>query len=1045
MEESIPSDHTPPGQSPVPPMTTQVTTGRDQQEDICTWIITLANEERLIIHNIYDPGQTAPDRQSVLPLLRQILEEHSHEEQIVLGDFNLHHKLWGGTDIREADQEADDLIEIMEDYGLTNALLPGTVTYEEAGAHTTIDLCLVTIGLADRIVRSEVDRDLDHDSDHLPIATIFDLRATQLRKKPARNWRELNSEKFQETLARKLPGLRRLRTIAALEEYVRDVSTAIWEAADEAAPKKYFCNKTREGWSEECKKVLSEAKRLRRLHGLYNTEESWETYRAARNVKTRTIRKALRQSHREKVEKAAESPESLWKIAKWARNRENQAPNVTPELRHPTTRQKAIKPEEKAQLLKETFFPTPPNANLEDIENATYTDQIPTPPITTEEIENAIQATPALKAPGPDGIPNLILKAALPQIKIHLMRIFNHSLALGYCPEHFRQSTTVVLRKPGKDNYTIPKAYRPIALLNTIGKIMDAIIAKRISYLAEVYQLLPSTHIGGRRLRSTEQALHIIIERIYSAWNTGKGQVASLLLLDVSGAFDNVSHQRLLHNLRKRRIDEKIVNWIRSFLKARKTSIAIDGYKSVQYEISTGIPQGSPLSPILYLFYNADLIDDCNKGDTSATGYIDDAAILAVGDTTEETCNKLRGALQTAEQWAKTHASVFAPEKLQLTHFTRARKRIDIAQKLQTPWGEIAPKPTCKYLGVTMDTKLTWKPHIEGIRQKLMKTVTAMGCLGNSAWGVGLDGMRKIYRGVAVPQMLYACSVWSNADVRGKAYTKKTLEMLQTIQARAARTITGAFKATSRPALNIETYLLPVERQIWKHNTETIGRALSSQDVPELERYKVNTQGKQKYTSPLQRISQEVQRWREPTGLTQEIIPPYITPPWWKGPTTHVREDVEKAESDHQRELESGRNTLLIYTDGSGINGHTGAAAVCPKIRQTRKAYMGRDTVSTVYAGELQGINMALQLAQDQRQGRRRDKAILYTDNQAAIRSTSRKTAYPGKSDGSRPTEASQETRRPTKQPRKPPDGEKMVPEAREQNNQKSYSRSRQP
>ncbi|KAJ3571479.1 hypothetical protein NPX13_g5362 [Xylaria arbuscula] len=413
---------------------------------------------------------------------------------------------------------------------------------------------------------------------------------------------------------------------------------------------------------------------------------------------------------------------------------------------------------------------------------------------------------------------------------------------------------------------------------------MDAIIAKRISYLAEVYQLLPSTHIG-----------------------------------------------------------------------------AIDGYKSVQYEISTGIPQGSPLSPILYLFYNADLIDDCNKGDTSATGYIDDAAILAVGDTTEETCNKLRGALQTAEQWAKTHTSVFAPEKFQLTHFTRARKRIDIAQKLQTPWGEIAPKPTCKYLGVTMDTKLTWKPHIEGIRQKLMKTVTAMACLGNSAWGVGLDGMRKIYRGVAVPQMLYACSVWSNADVRGKAYTKKTLEMLQTIQARAARTITGAFKATSRPALNIETYLLP------------------------------------KYTSPLQRISQEVQKWKEPTGLTQEIIPPYITPPWWKGPTIHIREDAEQAESDHQRELESGRNTLLIYTDGSGINGHTGAAAVCPKIRQTRKAYMGRDTVSTVYAGELQGINMALQLAQeDRRQGRRRDKAILYTDNQAAIRSSARPVGKSG-------------------------------------------------
>ncbi|RYP40776.1 hypothetical protein DL767_001422 [Monosporascus sp. MG133] len=113
-----------------------------------------------------------------------------------------------------------------------------------------------------------------------------------------------------------------------------------------------------------------------------------------------------------------------------------------------------------------------------------------------------------------------------------------------------------------------------------------------------------------------------------------------------------------------------------------------------------------------------------------------------------------------------------------------------------------------------------------------------MSCLGNSAWGIGLDGMRKIYLGVAIPQMLYACSIWSNADIRGKDYTKKTLETLQTTQARAARTISGAFKETSRPALNVETYLLPVEQQIWKHNAEVIGRILSSQDIPELEEYK---------------------------------------------------------------------------------------------------------------------------------------------------------------------------------------------------------------
>jgi hypothetical protein len=119
---------------------------------------------------------------------------------------------------------------------------------------------------------------------------------------------------------------------------------------------------------------------------------------------------------------------------------------------------------------------------------------------------------------------------------------------------------------------------------------MDMVIAKRISYATEVHQLLPRTHIGGRKGRSTDHALHVITEKIYEAWNSPKPQVASLLLLDVSGAFDNVSNTRLLHNLRKRRIDERTVRWIASFLTERSTVISLDYFRSENYKVTTGIP-----------------------------------------------------------------------------------------------------------------------------------------------------------------------------------------------------------------------------------------------------------------------------------------------------------------------------------------------------------------------------------------------------------------------------------------------------------------------
>ena len=234
-----------------------------------------------------------------------------------------------------------------------------------------------------------------------------------------------------------------------------------------------------------------------------------------RNGKKRVINKALRKIQHDRVEQAAKPPESLWQ---WARTRQGQAPTTTPSLTDPTTSRIATTPSEKADLLKETFFPRPPAANLEDIEHAVY--QITLPPIPEQEVEEAIREAAPLKAPGPNGITNRALQIQMAPLRIrsHLTRIFYQSLMLEYCPQHFRTSTTVALRKSGRDNYGITKSYRSIALLNTIGKVLDAII-RGLSYLAETHQLLSTTHMGGRKRKSTEFALHFIIDKIHEAWN----------------------------------------------------------------------------------------------------------------------------------------------------------------------------------------------------------------------------------------------------------------------------------------------------------------------------------------------------------------------------------------------------------------------------------------------------------------------------------------------------------------------------------------------
>ncbi|KAL5371116.1 hypothetical protein PMIN02_013118 [Paraphaeosphaeria minitans] len=962
---------------------------QEHTRDLCSVTLRLRGEKQLSIYNTYNPPRYT-SQQSVLPHVRETLDKHDNDEFILLGDFNLHHPLWGGPDLQTVEPEAEDLITIIEEAALYATLAPGTITYRERHLQSSIDLCLVTAGLVERVIKSEVDEELDHDSDHLPISTILDIATPNANIAPKRNWKKLDGEAYTKALKEALPPLRRPATKTALDRYVQEVVSAVQRAIEKVVPQTRVSSKSREGWNDECREVLAESKQLKRIHNQLCTEESWEAYRAARNHKARTIKKALRDKHREQVETAAESPEGLWKIAKWARTREAQSARVIPAIQHPGTQCEITEPSEKAELFRDIFFPAPPEANLEDVRDAEYSGQIGLPPISEKEIEDAIRIASPLKGPGPDGITNKALQTGRAQLTAHMLKIFNQSIQLGYCPAHFRGSLTAVLRKPGKDNYTKPKAYRPIALLNTMGKIMDAIISQRLNYLVETYELLPPTHLGGRKKRSTEHALHAVTEKIYGAWNQKKTHVASLLLLDVSGAFDNVSHARLLHNLRKRKIDEKTVRWIASFLSDRHTRIRIDGFNSPQYATSTGIPQGSPLSPILYLFYNADLIDICREeANVLPTGYIDDVAILAWAETTEKTCDILGKTLQKAQQWANTHASVFAPDKFQLTHFTRARKKIDINHPIETIWGEIKPRPNCKYLGLMMDAKLTWKPHIEEIRRKATKTVNALSNLGSSTWGASLIDLRKIYEGTALPQMLYACSIWTNENGKKHTYTKKTLDTLQSIQARAARIICGAFKATSRAALDIETFLLPIEQRIWQHNADTITRLLSSRPIANTVGFQPTDDAqiaeRKKHTGSWQRIYSEMRdKWGEAL-TTQEPIPPFVTPPWQQGPKTYIDKDDETARERHDRETATGHD-LSIYTDGSGIEDRIGAAAVCPHTGQTRSAYLGLSTTSTVYAAELYGISLALQIAQGyaDRNGSRRNVAI-YTDNQAAI------------------------------------------------------------
>ena len=179
--------------------------------------------------------------------------------------------------------------------------------------------------------------------------------------------------------------------------------------------------------------------------------------------------------------------------------------------------------------------------------------------------------------------------------------------------------------------------------------------------------------MGARKQRSVDTALHLLLEKIRTVWAGNKPRVATLLSLDVASAFDRVSHARLTHNLRRRKIPTILSRWIANFLTDRKIKVRVAGYTQPLSIVHAGIPQGSPLSLILYLFYNADLLESLeNKGlCTSAAGFMDDVNILTYGLSTRRNYKVLKRIHLACETWAKRHGSKFNLKKYDLIHFTR--------------------------------------------------------------------------------------------------------------------------------------------------------------------------------------------------------------------------------------------------------------------------------------------------------------------------------------------------------------------------------------
>jgi hypothetical protein len=151
----------------------------------------------------------------------------------------------------------------------------------------------------------------------------------------------------------------------------------------------------------------------------------------------------------------------------------------------------------------------------------------------------------------------------------HIFYIYRAVFKLKVYHPAWLESLTLVLRKIGKTNYDVAKAYRPIGLINTIPKGLSTLVCKHMLYLMEKHGLLPMAQFGGRLGRNITDAMLLVVNHIKNAWRAGK--VAAALFLDVQGAFLNTVKDQLLHNMKTRHVPSCFVDLIALKLTGRTT------------------------------------------------------------------------------------------------------------------------------------------------------------------------------------------------------------------------------------------------------------------------------------------------------------------------------------------------------------------------------------------------------------------------------------------------------------------------------------------
>jgi hypothetical protein len=539
-------------------------------------------------------------------------------------------------------------------------------------------------------------------------------------------------------------------------------------------------------WNDECKAA---AKATR--GGFWTEEESREANVHLKKV----VHEAKRNWANDYITTA-----NIWEVAAWRHGRRS---SLIPAL---LGHNGGLVYDHKgmATLLSERFF----SEEGAPIPTSFHDDPPPLPPrtfynLSADELMPLLKATANKSTPGSSGIGWNLLKKGWEAVQDHLVDIFNACLTLGHHPACWKEAKVVAIPKPDKPDYSLPKAHRPILLLETMSKLLKKVVAKRMQHDIVAHELIHTNQFGGRAHSSCLDAGLTLLHDVQSAHRAGLK--AGILLFDVRGFFDNVNHGRMAAILENQGYPPELVQWLCAFLHDRKVCLSFNNCVSEERGQPIGVLQGSPLSPVFSITYTSSLLSKMKGWNNSSLGmYVDDSVLFACAWEWGEVERLLWARYTICEEWLRRSGLAIKPDKTELLFFQKPHERNSVC----APSRLILPDPVnssyyvvtlvenLRYLGFFINRRLKWEPHVRIMCNRAQASLKALQVLGNSVHSLSMANWRLVLNAVCLPVLTYSSQIWFLSGA-----SKGLINMLQRVQNDMVKQVTGVFRTAPREAL----------------------------------------------------------------------------------------------------------------------------------------------------------------------------------------------------------------------------------------------------